>query len=376
MLLISLLDREILKRIVPKFLRFPYRVKSTISNIHGLSIEFLEESNDYDLEIRTTRNPIEDAILPQEACTVPVFEIGSSRFIDIVDGAVVTKEFHEKYVKEMERGIVAAPPVNGFLHVSTGGDVKFHNTEFCAILDGKPVCKKAGDCLWIHGSNLKDDFTVERARKRALEEFNVNLATYIYQAYGIGSIDKRREAIETLTKKMSSFEELISKPGVKEKNDLQRFFERNPEFLFFGTRYRKIFPQVLLGREKRPDLKPDFFLERVVDGYCDILDIKLPEKKVLVGPEERRRFAYEVQAAIAQVDEYREYFEDPQNRIEIEKNRGLKVYKPTILVLIGHSENIDVTDLIRIRDRQKYGEVITYSELLRRMRALLDLLKS
>jgi len=376
MLLTNLLNRGILERNFPKFLRFPYRINGTISSINGVSIEFLEESNDYDLEIGTVKKPIEDAILPQENCTVPVFEISNNRFIDIVDGIVVTKEFREKYVKKMEGGIIAAPPVDGFLHVSTGGDVKFHNTEFYAILKGKPICKKAGDCLWIYGSNLKEDFTVKEARKRALEEFNVYLATHIYQAYRIGLIDKRREAIETLTKKVSSFEELINKPEIKEKKDLQGFFEQNPEFLFFGTRYRKIFPQVLLRREKRPDLTPDFFLERVIDGYCDILDIKLPGKKVLVGPDERRRFTYEVQAAIAQVDQYREYFEDPQNIIEIEKNHGIKVYKPNILVLIGDSKNIDVTDFIRIRDRQKYGEVITYSELLRHMRALLDLLKS
>jgi len=275
----------------------------------------------------------------------------------------------------MTGGFIIEPPVDGFLHVSTGGDVKFHNTQFGAIIAGKPVYKKAGDCLWIYGSNIREDFTVEKARTRALEEFNVYLATYIYQAYNIGLIDGRRKAIEIMTKKISDFERLTNEPELKEK-DLQSFLEANPEFLFFGTRYKKIFPQIVLEREGKPNLIPDFVLERVTDGYCDILDIKLPDERVLVGPDERRRFSYSVEDAIAQVSEYREYFDDPSNRENIERIHGVKIYKPNILVLIGDSKNIDVEELIRIRDRRKDGEVITYSELVRQMRALLDLLKS
>jgi len=157
---------------------------------------------------------------------------------------------------------------------------------------------------------------------------------------------------------------------------LQSFFEGNPEFLFFGTRYKRVLPQILLKRENRSDLKPDFFLERTTDGFCDILDIKLPKKAVLVGAKERRRFASEVETAIAQVYQYREYFEDPQNVRKTEEKYGIKVYKPNILVLIGNGKNLHVKDLIRVRDRLKYGEVITYQNLISQMKYLIDLLKT
>lgn len=374
--LTNLLDREIRETAFPKFLRFPYKISGTVSTKHGVSIEFLEESNDYDLTIRVVNEPIEDAVLPQRNSNAVCLEIADHRFIDILGGAFVTKEFRDNYVKEMTGGFICEPPVDGFVHVSTGGDVKFHNSQFGAVIAGKPVHKKTGDCLWIYGSNLSEDFTVAKARTRALEEFNVYLATLVYQEYKIGLIDDRRKAIEMMTRKISDFETLIAESELKEKADLQKYFEANPQFLFFGTKYKKIFPQIILEREDKSNLIPDFLLERVTDGYCDILDIKLPDKGILVGPDERRRFSYAVEDAISQVSEYREYFNDPRNRENVEKKYGIKIYKPNILVLIGDSKNIDVEELIRIRDRRKDGEVITYSELIRQMKALLDFLKS
>ena len=374
-LLTNLLDREIKEKVFPKFFTFPYKISGIISSTHGVSIEFLEEANEYSLKIGTVNEPIEDAVLPQKNPKIVCLEIADHRFIDILSGAFVTKEFRENYVKEMTGGFTLEPPVDGFVHVSTGGDAKFHNSQFGAVFAGKPVYRKTGDCLWIYGSNAEEDFTVEKARTRALEEFNVYLATHIYQAYKIGFIDDRRKAIEIMTKKLSDFERLVNEDKLKEVY-LQSYFEANPELLFFGTKYKKIFPRIVLERENKSDLIPDFFLDRVTDGYCDILDIKLPDKRVLVGPDERRRFSAAVEDAIAQVSEYREYFDDPRNRENIERMHGIRVYKPNILVLIGDGKNIDVEKLIGIRDRRKEGEVITYSELVRHMRALLDLLKS
>jgi hypothetical protein len=374
--LTNLVDREIKEKTFPKFLRFPYKINGIISSIHGISIEFVEESNDYSLSISMVNRPIEDAILPQKNPKIPCLEIADNRFIDIVNGIFVTKEFREKYVTEMTGGLICQSPIDGFVHVSTGGDVKFHNSQFGAIIAGKPLCKKTGDCLWIYGSNRAEDFTVEKARTRALEEFNVYLATHIHQQFKIGLIDERRKTIDTMTRKIANFEKLISKAELDEKADLQSYFESNPEFLFFGTKYRKIFPHITLKREGKSNLIPDFLLEHVTDGYCDILDIKLPDKKLLAGRDERRRFSYEVEDAIAQVSEYREYFNDPSNRENIEKTHGIKIYKPNILVLVGDSTNIDVEELIRIRDRRKDGEVITYSDIVRQMKALLDFLKA
>jgi hypothetical protein len=373
--LTKMIDSEIREETFPKFLLSPYKINCIISNTHGLSIEFLERSTDYHILITKVNSPIEEAVLPQKNPKKPCLEIANSRFIDMVDLVLVTQQFREEYVKEMTGGIVCQTPLDGFLHVSPGGDVKFHNSLFGAIIDGKPIHKKTGDCLWIYGSNRAEDFTVEKARARALEEFNVYLATQIHEKFNIGVIDERRKTLAAITKKVKAFEELASQPEVPEK-DLQSYFENNPEFLFFGTRYAKIYPHIILKRENEPDLVPDFLLKRVTDGYCDILDIKLPDKKILVGSDQRRRFSSEVESAIAQVNEYREFFNDPRNREKVEKLHGVKIYKPNMLVLVGDSTNIDAEELIRIRDRRKDGEVVTYSDLTKHMKALLDLVKS
>jgi len=221
---------------------------------------------------------------------------------------------------------------------------------------------------------VKGEASIRLHNKQLRLRSNVYLATFIHQELNIGLIDNRRKFIEEMTKKISDFERLINKQGLKEKNNLQSYLEANPEFLFFGTRYKKIHPRIVLKREGKTDLIPDFLLERVTDEYCDILDIKLPDKRVLVGQDERRRFSHDVEDAIAQVSEYREYFDDPRNRENIQKTQQIKILKPNILVLIGDSKNIDIEDLIRIRDRRKDG-VVTYSELIRQMKALLDVLK-
>ena len=142
-----------------------------------------------------------------------------------------------------------------------------------------------------------------------------------------------------------------------------------------GTRYRRIIPHPILTREGKSDLMPDFLLERVNDGYCDILDIKLPDKKIIVGSKDRRRFSKNIEEALAQVSEYREYFNESKNRGYIEEKYNVRILKPNVLVLIGESTNID-TEEFNHEDRRKDGEVITFSEIISQMRALLNIMKN
>jgi len=76
------------EKIFPKFLRFPYKTNGTISNIRDVSIEFLEESNDYNLNTGIVNEPIEDVILPQKNSKMTLLEIVNHRFIDILGGGI------------------------------------------------------------------------------------------------------------------------------------------------------------------------------------------------------------------------------------------------------------------------------------------------
>ena len=43
-------------------------------------------------------------------------------------------------------------------------------------------------------------------------------------------------------------------------------------------------------------------------------------------------------------------------------------------MLIGDSANVDAEELIKIRDRRKDGEVITFSDIISQMKALLKII--
>ena len=111
-------------------------------------------------------------------------------------------------------------------------------------------------------------------------------------------------------------------------------------------------------------LIPDFILKRTTDNYYDILDIKLPDKKLIVGSRNRRKYSSEVESAIAQVREYREYFNDSVNRKYIKDKYGIAVLKPNIIVLIGK----DIYPEERLKINESYSseiEIFTYDQIIK-----------
>jgi len=158
---------------------------------------------------------------------------------------------------------------------------------------------------------------------------------------------------------------MINDSGIGEP-ELQLFFEENPEFLFHGlaNNYKDYFPHIVLKSNGNDDLIPDFILKRTTDDYYDILDIKLPDKTLIVGQKNRRKYSSEVESAIAQVREYREYFNDPSNRQYIEDKYGIAVLKPNIIVLIGK----DIYPEERLKVNEIYSseiEIFTYDQMVK-----------
>jgi len=104
---------------------------------------------------------------------------------------------------------------------------------------------------------------------------------------------------------IEEFEELLNDPNVRE-SQFQRFFESYPHFLM-GLDYKSVMPHPVLQRDDEGPLIPDFFLQPLDSDFCDILDLKLPSKKLIVGSKDRKRFGHSVQDAIAQLREYHDY---------------------------------------------------------------------
>ncbi|MET8697348.1 Shedu anti-phage system protein SduA domain-containing protein [Kitasatospora sp. NPDC004723] len=168
--------------------------------------------------------------------------------------------------------------------------------------------------------------------------------------------------------RVRELEDLINDPAVKE-NDLQRFFERNPDFLF-GDAYQEAYPQLVLPLGDGKNLRPDFGLRpHNQQALCDLLDLKLPTARLLSGIESRRRLSSKVMDAVGQMSNYQRYFDSEARRREIEQAYGLRFYRPRMLVVIGKRAGVDPVQLRQAEADVPNLLLITYDDLLERARA-------
>lgn len=373
---LRIFDKEVKGKIFPKCLLYPYKIRGTISLRHGVSIEFIEQTSEYQFEVKMVPNPIEESMLPQRNSKNAMFYLGASSFVSFSGIFFASKDYADKYIQKpiFFTCLTYNPPLDGFLGITTG-EIELYDCKFGAIINGKPKLTEIRDGLWIKGRNDFEEYSVTKAQTHAKTAIDVALARFIHPDFKVGMLDQNIQTKEKWNRKIFGFQKLIAQSDIHEP-DLQKFFEENPDFLYLGTRYRRIISHPIMSRKGKSDLIPDFLLERVNDGYCDILDIKLPDKKIVVGSEDRRRFSSNVDDAIAQVSEYREYLNESHNRQEIENKYNTKILKPNVLVLIGDSSNIEIEELIRIKDRRRDGEVISYTDIIRQMKALINLVHS
>jgi Shedu protein SduA, C-terminal len=168
----------------------------------------------------------------------------------------------------------------------------------------------------------------------------------------------------------SKLEALINDPSVREQ-DLQSFFEESPHLLA-GVSYDRVVPHPVLSRDQDGPLIPDFMLEPA-GGFADVLDLKLPSSPVAVGRRDRVRQSAAVTEAVAQVREYRAYFDDPVHREAVRERYGLDAFRPTVAVVIGRDPKPghDRLQLKRVwDDLPAHVRLMTYDELLRQVRRL------
>lgn len=170
-------------------------------------------------------------------------------------------------------------------------------------------------------------------------------------------------------------EDLINNRYVREE-DLQRFFELHPHLLRFFD-YRQIHPQVYLTREDEGPLIPDFILVDPELQKAMILDLKLPNAKLVVDKPNRRRFSSAVEEARAQLLTYRDWFENATNRSQLRERFGMDIYRPRLGVIIGSSQELQAGNVRQeLASRSPDIEVVTYDDVLRHAERRLLLVKS
>lgn len=166
------------------------------------------------------------------------------------------------------------------------------------------------------------------------------------------------------TDELVELERLINDSDTKERH-LQKFLEVHPHFLT-GLNYQNIYPQLVLERDGDGPLKPDFFLEPFDDSFCDILDLKLPTQKLIIGRKDRLDLAAGLHEVAAQLREYAAYFEQEKYRRMVKEKYGLRVYRPRLIALVGRDMKQMVEPQLR-RAMTQYDNLqfMTFDELVR-----------
>ncbi len=166
---------------------------------------------------------------------------------------------------------------------------------------------------------------------------------------------------------LDDLERLINKK--RSEAEFQIFFKRNPEFLLAlgGGKYVELHSQLVIDRAEG-SLIPDFFLEKLNDKFADICDLKLAKQLLTVNRRNRPGFRAAVHEAVAQLEFYRNWFEERANRDAFFQKTGLQVYRPRIIVIIGRREDFysEVDRVQREGLLPGHVELVTYDDVLSR----------
>lgn len=177
-----------------------------------------------------------------------------------------------------------------------------------------------------------------------------------------------------LQRAVEELEYLINNSKTKEQ-DLQDFFERNPEFIL-NDEYKKAHSHLVLSKDDGECLIPDFALEPIdQNALCDLLDLKLPSAPIFVLKKNRMRFSAAVFESCAQLREYSLYFDEEKNRKTVYEKYGLLAYKPKMFVVIGRRGNVNPIEVRKMQTDLSNLCLHTYDDIIARMKARIDRMK-
>lgn len=172
---------------------------------------------------------------------------------------------------------------------------------------------------------------------------------------------------------LKELEDLINSPGIKERT-FQEFFEEYPDLLQ-GDEYDIVVPQARIVPDERllhqHPWRADFILSPIdQSAFCKVLEIKVPTVEVIgrvVGGHQRYYSA--LWAAIDQLRDYGEAFNDAGTRTRFQEMYGLDVYKPDLHLVAGRKWNMRFSQSILELQRREHitlSDWDTHLEYLRR----------
>jgi hypothetical protein len=169
---------------------------------------------------------------------------------------------------------------------------------------------------------------------------------------------------------LNRFIELIHVADIAE-TTVTKFLAEHPEILQLALGANRLNPQVLLEWQyptNKDNLQPDF-MPVGMDGYADIVEFKLPylKSKPIVGSDTRSHPSYEIDSALAQLDEYDYWCSQEIHQKWLLENKNIKVKNPQRYLIIGHSKDFPAEERQKLRSRRN-TVVLTYDEFIQMAR--------
>ena len=217
-------------------------------------------------------------------------------------------------------------------------------------LDGKikviPVFKdEKGNLIQVDNTNNEKG---ELTKEKELEIYFIN---------------KKKQKYE---EKAEELEYLLSREYIKE-NELQKFFERNPEFILDGE-YSEAIPQVILKKEENDKKSiPDFILKpnENIPVPAKIVELKLPNVEIIHNYTRAEAFTQKINLAVGQLRKYYRYFMSDENRKKFLEKYHFQVFCPRLALIVGKDiVDIDKETLNDLKTTFNGIDIITYNEVL------------
>ena len=142
-------------------------------------------------------------------------------------------------------------------------------------------------------------------------------------------------------------EELIATTTVREA-ELQRFLEDYPELLM-GSMYEDWRAQVVL-ETPRGRMRPDFILKPLGGRLWDVVELKLPQTKVLTRSGLDVHLTRAASRSVSQLLRYDEALRQEEVRERLAHRYGIEIFRPRLHLVIGRAFGRTEADIRRASD--------------------------
>jgi len=249
----------------PEYLSYCFHVKGYISKTHGVAIEFVEptgewEADNWKIDIEEVDDRVENFVLP----LIPksnngFFEIdGQDNVLENLN--LITDNFFAKYKEVIitlsEATNLVGKDIGWFVRVKSG-DVKLINIGIACRINDKDVMKKI-KFLWIIGTNTAEFFSENVAKQHAIQDVQRYLTRLIPKI-----------PISLLMESIEYYNQLVRKEEVAEE-EILKFFSNHPFLLSL-------------------DCEQPFYKHKLSENYIPDFIIKTSRKKFLIVEVEHPR---------------------------------------------------------------------------------------